>query len=84
MEAGELQNIAAFLSFSDRLGCCLPAARRALDVADAVSILVCRRQIMFVSLRGNPFKSELDSLQADAMGVGDLPPGLDAVQPSAP
>ena len=27
---------------------------------------------MFVSLRGNPFKSELDSLQADAMGVGDL------------
>ena len=30
---------------------------------------------MFVSLRGNPFRAELDSLQADAMGVGDLPPG---------
>ena len=33
-------------------------------------------QAMFISLRGNPFKAELDSLQADAMGVGDLPPGL--------
>jgi hypothetical protein len=31
---------------------------------------------MFISLRGNPFKAELDSLQADAMGVGDLPPGM--------
>jgi len=48
-----------------------PEARARLLHACALT-----RQAMFISLRGNPFKAELDSLQADAMGVGDLPPGL--------
>jgi hypothetical protein len=31
---------------------------------------------MFVSLKGDPFKSQLDALSADALGIGDLPVGM--------
>lgn len=98
--AGTCQCALRSSSSSTVLHYILPAglmrARCARQLSWLTSSLVCRSlsvychkrgQIMFVSLRGNPFKAELDSLQADAMGVGDLPPGvcvLAALSLSAP
>lgn len=49
-----------------------------MPAADTLLLNVHSR-VMFVglsSINNNPFRHQLDALQADAMGVGDLPPGL--------
>jgi len=49
-----------------------------VPAADTLLLNVHSR-VMFVglsSINNNPFRHQLDALQADAMGVGDLPPGL--------